>query len=107
MPSVLWKVAQVYYCKTPAVSKKHTSLYVSSMYQGTLRQQLLGRTVLLMYFTQFYFSRVCSNPHGLIRKYGLNICRQCFKEYAPDIGFRKVSLKMFCRTTFLIYPAAS
>ena len=38
------------------------------------------------------FSRVCSNGHGLIRKYGLNICRQCFREYAPDIGFKKVIL---------------
>ncbi|KAJ6637339.1 40S ribosomal protein S29 [Pseudolycoriella hygida] len=34
--------------------------------------------------------RACSNRHGLIRKYGLNICRQCFREYANDIGFKKV-----------------
>ncbi|CAH1981340.1 unnamed protein product [Acanthoscelides obtectus] len=34
--------------------------------------------------------RACSNRHGLIRKYGLNICRQCFREYAADIGFKKV-----------------
>lgn len=26
---------------------------------------------------------------GLIRKYGLNMCRQCFREYAKDIGFVK------------------
>ncbi|KAL2151846.1 hypothetical protein VTH82DRAFT_5030 [Thermothelomyces myriococcoides] len=26
---------------------------------------------------------------GLIRKYGLNICRQCFREKAADIGFVK------------------
>lgn len=38
-----------------------------------------------------YFSRACSNRHGLIRKYGLNICRQCFREYANDIGFKKVN----------------
>lgn len=36
-------------------------------------------------------SRVCSNQWGLIRKYGLNVCRQCFREYAKDIGFIKVS----------------
>ncbi|XP_058130726.1 small ribosomal subunit protein uS14 [Anopheles ziemanni] len=36
------------------------------------------------------FCRACSNNHGLIRKYGLNICRQCFREYAKDIGFRKL-----------------
>ncbi|RZC37741.1 Ribosomal S14 domain containing protein [Asbolus verrucosus] len=35
--------------------------------------------------------RACSNRHGLIRKYGLNICRQCFREYAADIGFKKVA----------------
>eukprot|EP00818_Percolomonas_sp_WS_P006992 CAMPEP_0117439138 /NCGR_PEP_ID=MMETSP0759-20121206/2413_1 /TAXON_ID=63605 /ORGANISM="Percolomonas cosmopolitus, Strain WS" /LENGTH=56 /DNA_ID=CAMNT_0005230849 /DNA_START=39 /DNA_END=209 /DNA_ORIENTATION=+ len=33
--------------------------------------------------------RVCANHHGLIRKYGLFICRQCFKENAKSIGFRK------------------
>ncbi|KIH55088.1 ribosomal protein S14p/S29e [Ancylostoma duodenale] len=35
-------------------------------------------------------SRVCSNHHGLIRKYGLDMCRRCFREYAKDIGFKKV-----------------
>ncbi|KPP66373.1 40S ribosomal protein S29-like, partial [Scleropages formosus] len=34
-------------------------------------------------------TRVCSNRHGLIRKYGLNMCRQCFRQYAKDIGFVK------------------
>lgn len=34
--------------------------------------------------------RVCSNQHGLIRKYGLYMCRQCFRVYANDIGFTKV-----------------
>ncbi|ODV83873.1 hypothetical protein CANARDRAFT_202319 [[Candida] arabinofermentans NRRL YB-2248] len=33
--------------------------------------------------------RVCSSHNGLIRKYGLNICRQCFRERASDIGFNK------------------
>ena len=45
-------------------------------------------------------SRVCSNQWGLIRKYGLNVCRQCFREYAKDIGFTKVGI---C----LCQPAAS
>ncbi len=35
-------------------------------------------------------SRVCSNQGGIIRKYSLNICRQCFREYSKDIGFVKV-----------------
>ena len=34
-------------------------------------------------------SRVCNNTHGLIRKYGLDLCRRCFREYATDIGFDK------------------
>lgn len=33
--------------------------------------------------------RVCSSHSGLIRKYGLDICRQCFREKASDIGFNK------------------
>ncbi|XP_070306813.1 small ribosomal subunit protein uS14-like [Odocoileus virginianus] len=32
--------------------------------------------------------RVCSND--LIRKYGLNICRQCFCQSAKNIGFIKL-----------------
>ncbi|XP_067273088.1 40S ribosomal protein S29 [Pseudorasbora parva] len=39
--------------------------------------------------------RVCSNRHGLIRKYGLNMCRQCFRQYAKDIGFVKASVHAF------------
>ncbi|KAF6728312.1 40S ribosomal protein S29 [Oryzias melastigma] len=45
--------------------------------------------------------RVCSNRHGLIRKYGLNMCRQCFRQYAKDIGFVKPAvsrvLLKFCQ----------
>lgn len=37
-----------------------------------------------------FHSRVCTHKAGLIRKYGLNICRQCFREKAADIGFVKV-----------------
>lgn len=36
-------------------------------------------------------SRVCANQGGIIRKYGLNICRQCFREKSEQIGFTKVS----------------
>lgn len=37
-------------------------------------------------------SRVCGNPHGLIRKYGLMCCRQCFRSNAKEIGFIKVDI---------------
>jgi ribosomal protein S14 len=46
-------------------------------------------------------SRVCTHKAGLIRKYGLNICRQCFREKSSDIGFTKVLIlliyAMWCR----------
>eukprot|EP00850_Spirogloea_muscicola_P001097 SM000004S14967 [mRNA] locus=s4:516456:517856:+ [translate_table: standard] len=35
--------------------------------------------------------RVCGNCHGMIRKYNINCCRQCFRIYSKDIGFVKVS----------------
>jgi len=37
-------------------------------------------------------SRACirCGSHGpLIRRYGLYLCRQCFREVAPTLGFRK------------------
>ncbi|KFG28985.1 ribosomal protein RPS29 [Toxoplasma gondii p89] len=50
-------------------------------------------------------SRVCFNRHGMVRKYGLMMCRQCFRERANQIGFVKaprlsietvpISLKVF------------
>ncbi|CAK9149472.1 unnamed protein product [Ilex paraguariensis] len=33
--------------------------------------------------------RVCGNPHGLIRKYALMCCRQCFRSNVKEIGFIK------------------
>lgn len=44
-------------------------------------------------------SRVCGNPHGLIRKYGLMCCRQCFRSNAKEIGFIKVVLYSHPRCT--------
>ncbi len=35
--------------------------------------------------------RRCDRKRGLIRRHGLNLCRQCFREIAPDIGFKKYS----------------
>jgi len=33
--------------------------------------------------------RRCGRIRGHISKYGLNLCRQCFREIAKDIGFKK------------------
>jgi small subunit ribosomal protein S14 len=33
--------------------------------------------------------RNCGNSRALIRKYGLYLCRRCFREVAESLGFRK------------------
>jgi len=33
----------------------------------------------------------CGRKRGLIRKYGLHLCRQCFREKAEEMGFKKYS----------------
>lgn len=35
--------------------------------------------------------QICGRTGGHISKYGLGICRQCFRENAEDLGFRKYS----------------
>ena len=32
---------------------------------------------------------LCDNTHGRIGKYDINICRQCFREKATEMGFKK------------------
>ena len=31
----------------------------------------------------------CGTYHGLISKYGINLCRRCFREVAIKMGFKK------------------
>ncbi len=33
----------------------------------------------------------CGNSRGFIGKYGLKLCRRCFREVAIDLGFKKYS----------------
>ena len=33
--------------------------------------------------------RRCGQKGSMIRKYGLNYCRQCFREIASSLGFKK------------------
>jgi small subunit ribosomal protein S29e len=35
------------------------------------------------------FCQFCGRMDGLIRKYGLQVCRECFREKAEDLGFNK------------------
>ncbi len=32
---------------------------------------------------------LCGRRQGLVRKYHINLCRQCFREWARQMGFRK------------------
>ena len=43
-------------------------------------------------FWSLILSRACGNRRGLIRKYDLFLCRRCFREQAPKIGFVHVRL---------------
>ncbi len=33
--------------------------------------------------------KICGTSRGLVRKYGLYICRRCFKDNAAKLGFGK------------------
>lgn len=35
--------------------------------------------------------RRCGRTGGHVRKYGLGLCRQCFREIAYNLGFKKFS----------------
>jgi len=35
--------------------------------------------------------RRCGRPGGYISKYGLGLCRTCFREIATSLGFKKYS----------------
>ena len=49
-------------------------------------------------------SRLCAHQAGLIRKYGLDLCRQCFREKSAAIGFVKVmSVMLYRATTWLTH----
>lgn len=38
-----------------------------------------------------YVCRRCGRTGGVIRSYGLMYCRQCFREIARNVGFKKYS----------------
>ena len=35
--------------------------------------------------------RRCGRKRGIVRRYKLHLCRQCFREKAPILGFKKYS----------------
>jgi ribosomal protein S14 len=40
---------------------------------------------------KYYKCKFCGNNKGMVRKYGIMLCRRCFKDNAEAIGFRKYS----------------
>jgi small subunit ribosomal protein S14 len=34
--------------------------------------------------------KMCGRKQGLVRRYNIMLCRQCFREWAPKIGFKKM-----------------
>ena len=66
-----------------------------------VKKQVEGKKVKLARFVKFcskkerkfgkgeYKCRKCGRTGGIIRKYGLIYCRQCFREEAEKIGFKK------------------
>ena len=67
------------------------------------KKQILGKPAKLGRFNKFnmpkprkygknvHMCRRCNKTSGVIQKYGLYYCRQCFREYAEALGFRKYS----------------
>jgi len=81
------------------VMPEHVHLLMSEPPQGTpstvLHKHRMGFATIHKTHPRTYGPgsrkcRVCSNHHGISRKYGLDMCRRCFKQYANDIGFFKL-----------------
>ena len=70
------------------VSRKCLVLPPPNLRQGRSRLPRLHPQVSLTFYE--VLASLTVYRAGLIRKYGLNICRQCFREKATDIGFLKV-----------------
>jgi len=34
---------------------------------------------------------LCGRKQGLVRRYNIFFCRQCFREWAPKMGFKKLN----------------
>ncbi len=40
---------------------------------------------------QTHRCKLCGNMRGHIGRYGLHLCRRCFRQYATQLGFKKYS----------------
>ena len=75
-------------------NSRNFSLNIKSDYSTSRRYHYWTLPTLL--FTMN--SRLCAHQWGLIRKYNLDLCRQCFREKSAAIGFVKVR-----KTNFLYF----
>lgn len=64
--------------------------WIPKLVSMKMKNEFWGRLEIMVAEFCRLLSRRCANRHGLIRKYGLNLCRQCFRETSKDIGFQKV-----------------
>jgi small subunit ribosomal protein S14 len=55
------------------VEKKKTPLPLQYRYKGKGKRKC----------------RLCGNSRGMVRSYGLGVCRRCFRDVGERIGFRK------------------
>lgn len=35
--------------------------------------------------------RICGRKQGIVRRYNIYFCRQCFREWASKMGFKKMN----------------
>jgi small subunit ribosomal protein S29e len=73
---------------------KYSSTYnqvqsIKILSDGSLQLPHHYRTHPRLYGKDARYCRVCRNTHGLIRKYGLDICRRCFRERYVLLGFKQ------------------
>lgn len=71
------------------------------MTREELKKQLEGKTEKFARFGRFNMPRKrsfgkslhpclkCGKTRGIVRQYGLQYCRQCFREEAEKLGFKK------------------
>ena len=63
--------------------------FVTVLPNGKIQQAHKRFTHPRHYGKDAHHCRVCNNTHGLIRKYGIDICRRCFRERADLLGFKQ------------------
>ena len=82
---------QISYSQSKHVSRISLVLAPSHIRQGQPSMVRDHQSLPIALFGEAYnHSRTCTHKAGLIRKYGINMCRQCFREKAHDVGFQKV-----------------